>query len=118
MEENNFYTDCERGIEMIYNMSTKAPWLQAVVRFLEIMFFAGLAGGVDWMVTYFQTTQGGFSPLFISIAVAALASLAKFARGKAAQAVEACAEDPSKCPEPVEEAKPEEPIIEEENRGD
>jgi hypothetical protein len=116
LEENYFSADCERSIIMLYNMSTMAPWLQAIVRFLEIMFFAGLAGGVDWMVTYFQTAQGGFSPLFISIAVAALASLAKYARGKAAQAVEECAEDPTKCPPPVVEGETvvDETVIDEE----
>ena len=84
------------------NLSPKAPWLQAIVRFLEIMLFAGLAGGVDWLITYFQTSHGGFSPLFISIVVAGLASAAKYAREMVAQTI---AEDK------IKDGEPEAPVV-------
>jgi len=64
------------------SFKTVSPWISTAVRFLEVLAYAAVAAGVEYLISYAQAGKLTIDPVMVGVIIAALSAIAKLIKEK------------------------------------
>jgi len=76
-------TTTSTGTQVVTTVSkVVSPWLLTLWRFIEVLIYAAIAAGVEYLISYAQAGKLSVSPVMVGVLIAGLSAVAKLVKEK------------------------------------